>query len=75
VLTRGKRGYPNNEVGDQLEAERKRMQSDLLNLSRNSKQIIAANSGHHIQLDEPEVVIKAIRQVIDAIQRRAKLLP
>jgi hypothetical protein len=75
ALTRGKRGYPNNEVGDQLEAERKRMQSDLLNLSRNSKQIIAANSGHHIQLDEPEVVIKAIQQVIDAVQRRAKLLP
>jgi pimeloyl-ACP methyl ester carboxylesterase len=75
VLTRGKRGYPNNEVGDQLEAERKRTQSDLLNLSRNSKQIIAANSGHHIQLDEPEVVIKAIQQVIDAVQRRAKLLP
>jgi pimeloyl-ACP methyl ester carboxylesterase len=75
VLTRGKRGYPNNEVGDQLEAERKRMQADLLNLSRNSKQIIAANSGHHIQLDEPEVVTNAIRQVIDAVQRRAKLLP
>jgi pimeloyl-ACP methyl ester carboxylesterase len=47
----------------------------LLNLSRNSKQIIAANSGHHIQLDEPEVVINAIQQVIDAVQRRAKLLP
>jgi pimeloyl-ACP methyl ester carboxylesterase len=75
VLTRGKRGYPNNEVGDQLEAERKRMQSDLLNLSRNSKQIIAANSGHHIHLDEPEVVTNAIQQVIDAVQRRAKLLP
>ena len=75
VLTRGKRGYPNNEVGDQLEAERKRMQSDLLNLSRNSKQIIAADSGHHIHLDEPEVVINAIQQVIDAVRRGAKLRP
>jgi pimeloyl-ACP methyl ester carboxylesterase len=75
VLTRGKREYPNNEVGDQLNEERMRMQSDLLNLSRNSKQIFAANSGHHIQLDEPEMVTNAIRQVIDAVQRRAKLLP
>jgi len=75
VLTRGKREYPNNEVGDQLNEERKRLQSDLLNLSRNSKQIVAANSGHHIQLDEPEVVTNAIQQVIDAAQRRAKLLP
>ncbi len=75
VLTRGKRGYPNNEVGDQLNEERKRMQSDLLNLSRNCKQIVAANSGHHIQLDEPEVVTNAIKQVIDAVLRHAKLLP
>ncbi|MGH8692885.1 MAG: alpha/beta fold hydrolase [Burkholderiales bacterium] len=75
VLTRGKREYPNNEVGNQLNEERKRMQSDLLNLSRSSKQIVAANSGHHIQLDEPEVVTSAIQQVIDAVQRHTKLLP
>jgi len=73
VLTRGKREYPNNDVGDQLNEERKRMQSDLLNLSRNSKQIVAANSGHHIQLDEPEVVTGAIRQVVEAVRRGAKL--
>src|SRR5262245_7640258 len=73
VLTRGKRGYPNNDVGDQLNEERKRMQLDLLNLSRNSKQIVAANSGHHIQLDEPEVVTGAIQQVVEAVRRGAKL--
>jgi hypothetical protein len=73
VLTRGKRGCPNNDVGDQLNEERKRMQSDLLNLERNSKQIVAANSGHHIQLDEPEVVTSAIQQVVEAVRRGAKL--
>ena len=72
VLTRGKREYPDTEVGTQLDAERKRLQLDLLNLSRNSKQIIATASGHHIQLDDPELVIDAIRQVVDSVRQRAK---
>ena len=44
-------------------------------LSRNSKLIVAENSGHHIQLDEPAVVTSAIQQVIEAAQRRTKLRP
>ena len=51
------------------------MQLDLLKLSRNSKQIIATTSGHHIQLDDPELVIDAIREVVEAVRRRAKLEP
>ena len=73
VLTRGKSEYPDTESGRQLNEERKRMQLDLLNLSRNSKQIVATTSGHHIQLDEPELVIAAIRQVAAAVQHNAKL--
>ncbi len=73
VLTRGKREYPDSDAGTILNDDRKRMQRDLLNLSRNSKQIIASTSGHHIQLDDPKLVIDAIRQVLDSAQRRAKL--
>jgi pimeloyl-ACP methyl ester carboxylesterase len=72
VLTRGKSEYPDTEEGSQLNEDRKRMQLDLLNLSRSSKQIIATTSGHHIQLDDPELVIDAIRQVVDSVQQRAK---
>lgn len=43
------------------------MQSELLSLSSNSRQIIAAESEHHIQLQQPELVIDAIRDVIQAI--------
>lgn len=75
VLTRGKREYPDTEDGRQLNEDRKRMQLDLLKLSRNSKQIIATTSGHHIQLDDPKLVIDAIRQVLDSVRRRAKLGP
>jgi pimeloyl-ACP methyl ester carboxylesterase len=72
VLTRGKSEYPDTEEGKQLNADRKRMQLDLLKLSRNSKQIIATTSGHHIQLDDPELVIDAVRQLVDSSRRLAK---
>jgi hypothetical protein len=75
VLTRGKQEYPDTEEGRQLNEDRKRMQLDLLKLSRNSKQIIAPTSGHHIQLDDPELVITAIRQVVDSVRQRTKLEP
>jgi hypothetical protein len=75
VLTRGKSEYPDTEVGRQLNEERKRMQLDLLLLSRNSKQIIAEASGHRIQLDDPALVIDATREVVDSVLQRKKLMP
>jgi pimeloyl-ACP methyl ester carboxylesterase len=67
VLTRGNR-EPSSE-------EEKRMQVDLLNLSSNSKQIIAEGSGHHIQLDEPTLVTGAIRDVVDSARHNRKVRP
>jgi pimeloyl-ACP methyl ester carboxylesterase len=40
-------------------------QKSLLNLSGNSKQILAENSDHCIQFDEPTLVIESIRKLID----------
>lgn len=40
-------------------------QKSLLKLSTNSKQIMAKNSGHFIQFDEPDLVIEAIRQLVE----------
>jgi hypothetical protein len=48
---------------------------DLLRLSRNSKQIIAEASGHDIQIEDPALVIDAVREVVDAILRHRKLMP
>ncbi len=73
VLTRGKRGYPDTAEGRQLDEDRKRMQLDLLKLSRNSKQMVATTSGHHIQLDDPKLVIGAVREVVESVRRRTKL--
>jgi pimeloyl-ACP methyl ester carboxylesterase len=74
VLTRGRNELPDTEAGRQLHEEEKKLQVDLIHLSRNSKQIIAERSGHHIQLDEPGLVIGAIREVVDAARRHTKLL-
>jgi pimeloyl-ACP methyl ester carboxylesterase len=40
------------------------MQKELAGLSSQGKQVIAQKSGHYIQLDEPELVIDAIRELI-----------
>ena len=43
-----------------------KLQARLLALSHNSKQLIAEKSFHSVEIDQPEVVISAIRQVIEA---------
>ncbi len=39
------------------------MQAELATLSANGRQVIAEQSGHFIQLEQPELVIDAIREV------------
>jgi pimeloyl-ACP methyl ester carboxylesterase len=41
------------------------MQQELAHLSTRGTQLIAKNSGHYIQLDRPDLVIEAIRTVVD----------
>ncbi len=43
-------------------------QRELAGLSSRSHHIIARESGHHIQRDQPPVVIDAIRQVVEAVR-------
>jgi len=56
-----------------LREDHERCQVDLATLSTNSRRIVARNSGHHIQLDEPELVIDAIGQVLDAVREHKRL--
>jgi pimeloyl-ACP methyl ester carboxylesterase len=55
--------------------EKRQQKVELTNLSHNSKLIIAEKSGHHIQLDEPQVVTDAVHLAVDAARRRTKLVP
>lgn len=58
-----------------LSEEKRKQKVDLGNLSQNSKVIISEKSGHHIQLDEPDLVVSAIRQVVDSVRNQTKLKP
>lgn len=53
--------------------EKRQQKLALTALSHNSKLILAEKSGHHIQLDEPEVVVNAIRQVIESVNQHTLL--
>jgi pimeloyl-ACP methyl ester carboxylesterase len=65
------RGLPEDSspAGRTAEEEHNRDQAALIALSRAGKQVIAKRSGHHIPLDEPDLVVAAIRDVIAAARR------
>lgn len=56
-----------------LDATWNRLQASLTQLSSNSKQIIAQNSSHCVQCSEPELVIDAILQVVQAARTQQPL--
>lgn len=67
VITRGisEEEGPDNK---KLEAEHREDHADMARMSRNGKLLIALRSGHHVQLDEPELVVTAIQKVIAEIK-------
>ncbi|MEQ8671853.1 MAG: alpha/beta hydrolase [Aggregatilineales bacterium] len=44
------------------------MQAELLQLSSNSRQVIAENSGHNIHIDQPEVAVSAIVEMVSQVR-------
>ena len=54
------------------------LQEDLAKLVPSAHYAIATKSGHNIHQDQPELVIAAIRQVVEAVRDRhglGRLLP
>jgi len=73
VLTRGSASFNPNDyavpsVAPKFEQIRLELQKELVGRSSRGKQIIAEKSGHYIQQDQPELVVDAIRQVMDKIK-------
>lgn len=52
------------------EREEARTQAKWLSLSSDAKQIFAYKSGHYIELDQPYIVIDAIRDVLQRVRRQ-----
>jgi len=64
VISAGKEP-PSWLVGDGFIRMFQENQRRLVSLSSQGRQIIAKQSGHFVQNDEPEVVVQAIREVVD----------
>jgi pimeloyl-ACP methyl ester carboxylesterase len=73
VLSRGRSSYSPDDYPPQLrsfapkgEELRIKLQEDLASRSSRSRHIFAEKSGHMIQYDQPDLVIDAIRQIVEA---------
>ena len=60
-----KEEYPSDSLARVSMGVWAEMQADLLKLSTRSKHVLAAKSGHFVMLTEPEVVIRAIQELVD----------
>ena len=56
------------DVAEEMEKIWSELQADLLNLSGNSRQVVAHHAGHMIQVDEPQLVLDAIADVVRQVQ-------
>jgi pimeloyl-ACP methyl ester carboxylesterase len=74
VLTRSKSqlSVGGDPAKEKLNESHDRLQADLANLSTNGKQIISKSGGHHLQLDDPVLVIDAITQAVNAIRQHSR---
>jgi pimeloyl-ACP methyl ester carboxylesterase len=52
-----------------FEKEHREDHAALAKLSRNGKLIVAEKSGHHVQIDQPELVASAIRDVVRGVRK------
>jgi pimeloyl-ACP methyl ester carboxylesterase len=81
VMARGRASFDPNDYppplrslapkGEELRIE---MQKDLATRSTNGKFVFAEKSGHMIQQDEPELIVNAIRQVVESAGSNSKRL-
>jgi pimeloyl-ACP methyl ester carboxylesterase len=78
VLAAGKRQRPPGTPDDlwaQIRVEKDGQKVDLSRLSSNSKFVLDPSSGHNIQADNPQLVARAIEEVLAAVTKGAPLSP
>jgi hypothetical protein len=73
VLAHGRKlPYPdaNDEVVTRLEAVQLQMQRELAGRSSKGRLVVAEQSGHVIQSDRPDLVMEAIRSVVEEVRQK-----
>ena len=76
VLSHGRAPWPSDlpaGVTARLERVWGALQDQLARLSSDSVRVIARSSGHFVQLDQPQLVIAAVQQVVEAARRHVAL--
>ena len=63
-------GFPTDWPIKQLDRAFQRSQNKLARLVPHSRHVTAARSGHYIQLDQPNLVTREIRRVVQRLRRR-----
>jgi pimeloyl-ACP methyl ester carboxylesterase len=58
-----------SEIADQYEKVWQELQIELTALSSKGKRIVAEQSGHNIHLEQPELVISAIQEIVEAAKK------
>jgi pimeloyl-ACP methyl ester carboxylesterase len=61
------------EVVEQFQAAHDEMQDELTRLSSRGKRVIVEDSGHYMHVDRPEVVVDAIREVVEAVRESSSV--
>ena len=68
VLTRGV-SEEDGPDGKASEEQHRKDHAVIAAMSRKGKLIVATHSGHHVQLDEPDLVVSTIQEVLAAIRK------
>jgi hypothetical protein len=73
VLSRGQTmqlppDLPGGLTGEMLERAWQEGQDELAQLTPDARHIIATESEHYIQLQQPRLVIDAVRDIVDAVR-------
>lgn len=69
VISRDLERGPQSDDDEKLREERRAWQEDLARLSANARLVVAEGSGHHVQIERPDVVIDEIRRILDDLAR------
>src|SRR5262249_14082268 len=66
VITRGKWGAPDTTAAQEEARFRlwRELQDDLATRSPRAEHIVAASSGHNIQIDEPNMIVTAVERIV-----------
>jgi len=68
IIMHGVRIMPGGDLGDDIEREWLRLQRELAGRYKNGEVLLAPKSAHNIPLDEPDLIVDAIKKMIDSLR-------